>query len=54
MGWYDILYTHNAAKKKSFPLRISSVNVTKSAISFIKEILNEKLHFLCSVSFCVV
>ena len=28
---------------KSFPLRLSSVNVT-----FTKEILNRKLHFLCS------
>ena len=31
-------------KKGSFPLRISSVNVTK----FTEEILNGKLHFLCS------
>ena len=31
-------------KKWSFPLRISSVNMTKYA-----EILNWKLHFLCSV-----
>ena len=49
----DIHYT-----KKSFPLRISSVNVTKSAqygiipgflmfsVSFTEEILNAKLHFL--------
>ena len=40
-------------KKWSFPLRISSVNVTKSAVScgfgpFTEEILNGKLHFLCS------
>ena len=34
-------------KKWSFPLKISSVNVTKSA--FTDEILNGKLHFLCSV-----
>ena len=40
-------------KKRSFPLRISSVNVTKSAVScgfghITEEILNGKLHFLCS------
>ena len=37
-------------KKWSFPLRISSVNVTKSAVlvSFTEETLNGKLHFLCS------
>ena len=40
-------------KKWSFPLRISSVNVTKSAVSsgfvtFTEAILNGKLHFLCS------
>ena len=38
-------------KKWSFPLRISSVNVTKSAttdlVTFTEEILNGKLHFLC-------
>ena len=41
--------------QKSFTLRISSVNVTKSAVpadlvTFIEGILNEKFHFLCSVS----
>ena len=49
-------------KKWSFPLRISSVNVTKSSVScgfgpqfpkdlvtYTEEILNGKLHFLCSV-----
>ena len=40
-------------KKCSFPLRISSINVTKSAgncgfSQFTEEILNGKLHFLCS------
>ena len=40
-------------KKWSFPLRILSVNVTKSAVScglvtVTEEILNGKLHFLCS------
>ena len=42
------------AQKWSFPLRISSVNVTKSAencglVTLTEEILNGKLHFLCSV-----
>ena len=38
-------------KKWSFPLRIFSENVTKSArmVTFTGEILNEKLNFLCSV-----
>ena len=41
---------------QSFPLRISSVNVTKSTencgnlITFTEEILNGKILFLCSVS----
>ena len=37
--------------KWSFPLRISSVNVIKSAdlVTFTEEILNGKLHFSCSV-----
>ena len=40
--------------KISFPLRISSVNVTKSAghadlVTFTEEILNGKLNFLCSL-----
>ena len=40
-------------KNWSFPLKISSVNVTKFTVScgfvtFTEEILNEKLHFLCS------
>ena len=40
------------AQKISFPLRISLVNLTKSAAdlgTFTEEILNGKLHFLCSV-----
>ena len=45
------LLTQNTAQKLSFPLRISSVNVTISSffvdlVAFI-EIFNEKLHFLC-------
>ena len=35
-------------KKWSFPLMVSSVNVTKSAGNFTEEILNGKIHFLCS------
>ena len=42
----------NTAQKWSFPLRIFSVNVTKSARNFefghTKKILNGKRHFLCS------
>ena len=48
----DFLSLH---KKWRFPLRISSVNVTKSAnpetanlVTLTEEILNGKLHFLCS------
>ena len=42
-------------KKRSFPLRISSANVTKSAascdlVTFTEDILNRKLRFLCSVN----
>ena len=41
-------------RKWSFPLRISSVNVTKSLeiadlVTFTEEILVGKLHFLCSI-----
>ena len=39
------------AQKMKFPLRISSVNVTKSLVTFNEEILNGKLHFLCSAVF---
>ena len=39
------------AQKRSLPLRISLVNVTESdLVTFTEEILNVKLHFLCSVS----
>ena len=42
-------------KKLSFPLRTSSVNVTKSEgtvdlVTFTEEMLNRKVHFLCSVN----
>ena len=40
-------------KERSFSLRMSSANVTKSTgnfglVTFIEEMLNGKLHFLCS------
>ena len=38
-----------AQKNEVFPLRISPVNVTKSVVTFTKEILNGTLNFLCSV-----
>ena len=39
----------NWTKKWTFPLRISLVNVTKSAVvRFTEEIFNGKLHFFCS------
>ena len=40
---YQILNSRHRPKAKNVPLRISSVNVTE-------EILNEKLHFLCSAN----
>ena len=45
-------------KKWSFPLRISSVNVTKSQetadlVTFTEEILDGKVHFLCNYGFHV-
>ena len=41
-------------KKRRFPLRVSSVNVIKSAlpsdlVAFTDQILNRKLHLMCSV-----
>ena len=46
-------YLTYCTKTWSFPLRISSVNMTKSAdadlVTFTEEIFNVKLHFLCSV-----
>ena len=49
----DDLNKRSLHKKLSSPLRISSVNVTKSAgtadlVIFTEEILHGKLHFLCS------
>ena len=52
----SILCLHFTLHKKwSFLLRILSVNMTKSAVSwFTEEILNGKFHFLCSVNFISV
>ena len=53
-GWVKCNYYFALHKKWSFPLRISSVNVTKSAVSwgfslaFTEVIRNGKLRFLCS------
>ena len=67
IGWYKyqvlstnglLITKHSLHKKWGFPLRISSVNVTRSAVSWVfghitEEILNGKLHFLCSdFGFC--
>ena len=41
--YHKLLY-----KKWSVPLRISSVNVSADLVIFTEEILNGKLHFLCS------
>ena len=49
---FDFCRYLSLIRKWSFPLGISSVNVTKSAadlVTFTREILNRKLHFLCSV-----
>ena len=43
-----IFNTPSLRKKWSFSLRIPSVNVTKSAVTFTEEILDGKLHFSCS------
>ena len=51
MSFYALATLH---RKLSFPLRLPSVNVTKSAVSFTEEILNEKLCYLCSVTFSVM
>ena len=48
--WYDSWLTLH--KKWSFPLRISSVH--EDLVTFTKEILNGKLHFVCSVSLLFV
>ena len=46
----------HCTKNKVFPLRISSVNVTKFAdlVTITEEILNGKLHFLCSDSYLLL
>ena len=48
-----IIKKHSLYRKWSFPLKISWINVTKSAgtadlVTLTEEILNRKLHFLCS------
>ena len=56
----DIILSHFTLRKKlSFPLRIPSVNPTKSAVStdlvtFTEEILNGKIHFLCRTLYALV
>ena len=50
---HTTIWQQTLHKKWSFLLRISLVNVTKSAencglVTFTEEILNGKLHFLCS------
>ena len=46
--FFEFFRTKNTLQKiSSFPLRISLIDVTKE-ITFTEEILNEKLHFLCS------
>ena len=63
-AWVFVLYhtvakirnNYTLCKKWSFPLRISPVNVSKFADldTFTGEILNGKLHFLCSDTRCCV
>ena len=50
--FYQVNLSH-CTKKRSFPLRISKANVTKTAdlIAFTEEMLNGKLDFLCSELF---
>ena len=44
-------YKNNTAQKMKFPIKVSSVIVTKSVDlgTFTKEILNGQRHFLCNV-----
>ena len=51
---FSLVKTLHTAKNWSFPIRISSVNVTKPQIpadlvTFTEEIFNGKFHLLCSV-----
>ena len=47
--WVDPCFFKRALHKKwSFPWRISSVNMTKSAVTFTEETLNGKIHLLWS------
>ena len=51
---FPLFLTINSAQKLSLKLRICSVNVSESVencgdlVTFTKEILNGKIHFLCS------
>ena len=51
LKYLDCQWNSYCTKKWSFPWRISSVNVTKSAgnFTFTEENLNRKLYFLCSI-----
>ena len=51
LKYLDCQWNSYCTKKWSFPWRISSVNVTKSAgnFRFTEENLNRKLYFLCSI-----
>ena len=51
MTSYELIILH---KKLSVTSRIFSVNVTQSTVSSSEEILDKKLHFLCSVISCLV
>ena len=51
--FYQDKLNYDCTKKRSFPLRISSGNVTilrfsADLLTFTEEILNGKIHFLCS------
>ena len=51
LKYLDCQWNSYCTKKWSFPWRISSVNVTRSAgnFTFTEENLNRKLYFLCSI-----
>ena len=51
LKYLDCQWNSYCTKKWSFPWRISSVNMTKSAgnFTFTEENLNRKLYFLCSI-----
>ena len=52
----QLKYADNIAQKMKFYIKVSSVNVTKTQktadmVTFTKDILNRKLHFLRSVKY---